>query len=392
MELAIAPLLSFILQAVVLLSFIPTTFIAYRLLREPLKRQQARWELSQFELEGTQEHEEALSVVEYSLVQYLLPLTYIFLIFLALYSMTSPAIIQLGAWKGLLEENVEIFRPPAGAAAVARDVLVGRFMFWTWLGAYIYSVDRTIRHYLAQDLTPNVYVTVAKRFTVAFVVGALIGVAIGTSNRAIRLSYDNSLTAVYIVCFFVGLFPETGLKWIRNAADRILRQESDGFDQLSLSAIEGISVWHEGRLDQEGIVNVQNLASANLLALVANTPFDVGQIVNWVDQAILIMHASPAQLEKLRAVGLRQASILLGVVDRGAAQLAAATGLSEEEIQILKLALRSATNTRLIQRYRQHLRKLEPGQPAPLAVGELQPGAVPVEDLQPLPVPGGAGG
>lgn len=88
-------------------------------------------------------------------------------------------------------------------------------MFWCWLGAYIYSADRTIRHYLAQDLTPNVYVTVAERFTVAFVVGTLIGIAIGTSNQAIRLSFDNNLTAVYIACFFVGMFPKTGIKWIK---------------------------------------------------------------------------------------------------------------------------------------------------------------------------------
>lgn len=377
MELVISPLISFILQAAVLLSFIPTTFIAYRLLREPEKIEQARLELSQFDVEGTPEYKKALSAVEYSLLQYLLPLTYIFLIFLALYSMTNPYIIQVGAWKGLLEETVDVFGQPASGSPIARDILVGRFMFWCWLGAYIYSVDRTIRHYLAQDLTPNVYVTIAKRFTVAFVVGALIGIAIGTSNQAIRLSFNNSLTAVYIACFFVGLFPETGIKWIKNAADRILRRNSEDYEQKSLSAIEGISLWHEGRLDQEGIVNVQNLASANLLGLVANTPFEVGQIVDWVDQAILMMHASPEQLEKLRSVGIRYGSILIDVIERGGEPLSASTGFSPEEIHILELALKAATNMKLIMLYRRHLWEMEARRPEPL----------PAEELQPLPVP-----
>jgi hypothetical protein len=370
MELAISPLVSFILQAVVLLSFIPTTFIAYRLLREPKKQEQARWELSQFGLEGTHDFDNALSVVEYSLLQYLLPLGYIFLIFLALYSMTSPYIIQLGTWKGLLEETANIFGLPTTGSTFARDVLVGRLMFWGWLGAYIYSVDRTIRHYLAQDLTPNVYVTIAKRFTVAFVVGTLIGIAIATSNHAIRLSFDNSLTTAYVVCFFVGLFPETGIKWIKNAAGRVLRQTTED-EQIPLSTIEGISVWHEGRLDQEGIVNVQNLASANLLELVANTPFDVGQIVDWVDQAILMMHTSPEQLEKLKGAGIRSGTILIDIIKRGEEPLSTTTGLSPEELLILKLAITSATNTKLIMLYRRHLSRQESHDPEPQPAKEL---------------------
>jgi hypothetical protein len=375
MELVISPLASFILQAFVLLSFIPITFIAYRLLREPEKHEHARWELSQFGLEGTHDFENALSVVEYSLLQYLLPLSYIYLIFLALYSMTSPSIIQLGAWKGLLEETANIFGLPIVGSAIARDILVGRIMFWCWLGAYIYSVDRTIRHYLAHDLTPNVYRPIAKRFTVAFVVGTLIGIAIATSNSAIRLSFYNNLTTVYVVCFFVGLFPETGIKWIKNAASRILRQ-NESYEQLPLSAIEGISVWHEGRLDQEGIVNVQNLASANLLELVANTPFDVGQIVDWVDQAILMMHASPEQIEKLKGVGIRSGSILIDIIKHGDEPLSTATGLNPEELVILRLALTSATNMKLIMLYRRRLARQEARE------SEQQP----AKELLPLPI------
>lgn len=82
MNLEIAPIWGFTLQATVLLSFIPMTFIAYRLLREPRKRQRTKWELSQFDMDGTSDLREAMNNVEYSLLQYLLPLGYIILIFL----------------------------------------------------------------------------------------------------------------------------------------------------------------------------------------------------------------------------------------------------------------------------------------------------------------------
>jgi hypothetical protein len=364
----------FLLQAFVLLSYIPMTFVAYRLLREPRKYQRTRWELSQFDMEGTPDLKEALHNVEYSLAQYIHPLGYIILIFLALYSMTNPYIISLGIWKGLLEDIVDVFGRPATGSVIPLDILVGRFMFWCWLGAYIYSVDRTIRHYLAHDLTPNVYITIAKRFTVAFVVGSLMGLAIGASNRLIHLSFDNNLVSVYIVCFFIGLFPETGIKWINRTAEKILHLSTVDNDQLPLSKIDGISNWHQGRLDQEGIENLQNLASANLLALVAKTPFDVGQLVDWVDQAVLLMHTSPEQSNALEKAGLRHASAVLAAIQTHPVQLKAAAGISLEELQLLSLNMKSATNIGLIDRYRAHLLRLEIRQPE-----------LPEDQAQPLP-------
>ena len=344
---------AFTLQAVVLISYIPMTFIAYRTLREKFKKKRAQWELSQFGLEDPKDYRTAMAEVEYSLGQYLLPLAYIILIFTALYSMTSPYIIGLGAWKGLLEDIVNVFGQPSSGLVVPRDILVGRFMFWCWLGAYIHSVDVTVRHYLAHDLTPNVYVNTAKRFTVAFVIGALVGLAVGSSYRAVQISFDDSLIGVYVVCFFIGMFPDTGIKWIKNFAERVLQQKGDNTDQKPLSLIGGISLWQQGRLDQEDILNVQNLASADLLSLVASTPFDVGQIVDWVDQAILLNYGCPEQIAALKNAGIRYASTLIKAFEENPTALAEATALDNNHLGLLHLALKSATNMELIFRYRE---------------------------------------
>jgi hypothetical protein len=84
---------AFVIQAGILLSYIPITFIAYRSLREPHKRKHAEWELSLFGVNSPGDYEGALAGSTYSLKQYVVPLTYIFTVMLALYAMTHPAII-----------------------------------------------------------------------------------------------------------------------------------------------------------------------------------------------------------------------------------------------------------------------------------------------------------
>jgi hypothetical protein len=213
------------------------------------------------------------------------------------------------------------------------------------------------------------------------VVGTLIGLAIGASNKALHLPFDSSMTSVYVVCFFVGLFPEAGINWIRRTADKILQQTDADDKQLPLSNIEGISLWHAGRLDQEGIENVQNLASANLLVLVANTPFDVGLVVDWVDQAVLLMHIPRAQVEVFQKAGLRYASDVVEAVSASPEQLHTVSGISVPDLVILRLALKSSTNMGLIERYREHQRRLEVRQP----VAPTEAPLVPVEPSRSVP-------
>lgn len=345
----------FLLQVVTLLSYIPITFIAYRLLREPLKRRRAHWELTSFNIEATKDYQETIAISSYSVGQYLLPLAYITLILVALYGMTHPFVICRGVWRGLLESTVNVFGVPPGG--FGRELLAGRYGFWCWLGAYIHAIDRTVRHYLSHDLSPNVYIYAARRFIVSFVVGSLVALGIGTLGNAVSDDFDRNLTAVYIVSFGVGLFPDRGIRWIRTMLNKLLRQKDSTPEQKPLTLIDGIGEWQQGRLDQEGITSVQNLANASLLPLVVNTPFDVGQIVNWVDQAILISYASPEQAAALNKAGLRGGCDVLSAVDGSLKSLCEATGLKESEIQVLNLALESAVNTPLVSRFRRNAKR-----------------------------------
>ena len=62
---------------------------------------------------------------------------------------------------------------------------------------------------------------------------------------------------------------------------------------LPLSQIDGLSVWHEARLDEEDIENVPNMATADIVDLMLNTKISPNRIINWIDQAMLLMVLPP---------------------------------------------------------------------------------------------------
>ena len=50
-----------------------------------------------------------------------------------------------------------------------------------------------------------------------------------------------------------------------------------------------------GRLVEEGIEDMQNLATANLVDVILHTRVPVGRLVDWLDQAYLALHLPPRQ-------------------------------------------------------------------------------------------------
>ena len=340
----------FLLQAMLLTSYIPTSYLAYRWVRAPLKREGVKQSLSQLGIDMTKELEEIMAG-EYRLKHYVWPLFVACGLLFATYAVMHPYIIQRGLAAGFLEEVIDIF----GADDLfPRAILMGRFGFWGWAGAYLYSFHLTWRRFLAYDLTPSVYIFTGNRFFLAVAVGGVVGLGVGTFSTAAGVPFDVNMATVAIVLFFIGFFPEQGLNWITATAKKALGQRGGITKETRLSEIEGLSIWHQGRLGQEGIENVQNLATADVPALVIGTPFPVTQIVDWADQAILLVYASQEQFEALEKAGLRCASDVLTAAgdNKRLNQVASATGLNKDGLRMLHLALQSALNIKMISRFR----------------------------------------
>ena len=116
------------------------------------------------------------------------------------------------------------------------------------------------------------------------------------------------------LAFFIGIFPDAFLQLAASWVNRRFRARfQEGVEVAPLTKLDGLSIWHQARLLEENVENVEAMAMCPIDRLVLRTYFSIGQIVDWVDQAILYMHAGDhgEWFAPLRKVGIRTSTDLL---------------------------------------------------------------------------------
>jgi hypothetical protein len=94
-----------------------------------------------------------------------------------------------------------------------------------------------------------------------------------------------------VIAFVIGFFPLAGMQAIQRSAATVLRVAVPSLSPpYPLNQIDGLSVWYEARLLEEGIEDMQSLATANFVDVILHTRVPVGRLVDWVDQAHLYLH------------------------------------------------------------------------------------------------------
>jgi tetratricopeptide (TPR) repeat protein len=165
-------------------------------------------------------------------------------------------------------------------------------VFYSFLGAYAFSVQLLIRRYNTFDLQPQVYSSILTRMLVAAVitfVGASVIEFAGGDLATTNVTGEDAPKAwAAVLAFIIGYFPDRGIRWFIWQTNRTLNQSDDAANALSLKRILGISTWHEARLIEMGIDDVQNLATVDIGKMLLSTRFDTQEIIHWIDQAILL--------------------------------------------------------------------------------------------------------
>ena len=177
-------------------------------------------------------------------------------------------------------------------------------MQFGFLGAYIFSLQLVYRRYTTFDLQPIVYMYCALTIIAGIVFNFVAFEAINALNGPENAS---GLTEglLPIVAFSLGYFPYLAIRWFNRVGYSALGVQRRRASFLPLGLIDGISQFHETRLRDEGIDNVQNLASAELDELLINTRFSAPQVIAWVDQAILYLYLESNEIETFRRGGIR---------------------------------------------------------------------------------------
>lgn len=181
-------------------------------------------------------------------------------------------------------------------------------------GAYFYAAQMLFRRYLSDDLYPAAFLQAGVRMVIVYILTLAVSVIAG-----IDITQDNP--EYRYLCgagFLIGIFPDWGLSLIAKLFDKAAMGVEiavpRGLDvRQPLLRLDGITIWTEARLLEEGIENIQSMATASIEQLVTNTHYSTAQIVDWIDQAILYLHsgANGEWFWRFQAVGIRTATDLL---------------------------------------------------------------------------------
>jgi len=205
-----------------------------------------------------------------------------------------------------------------------------------FLGAYFFAVFLVLRGYFQGDLRPKLYNQITARLVTVVVVAYLLNVLLKPSGLA-----EN---AWWAIAFLAGVVPITVLQgfglltssllgdlpgnnngWLRKAFAKTFATPR------ALTQIDGIDIYESARLESDGISDIPSLAKSDLVSMMVNTRMPVERLVDWSDQAMLMLLVDEGEnadsrgegqgeggdakprISQLRGMGIRTASSLLAV-------------------------------------------------------------------------------
>lgn len=188
---------------------------------------------------------------------------------------------------------------------------------FAFLGAYFFGLNSILRGYVRRDLRPKTYSTFAVRVIVVVVLAWVI-----------ELQWKGE--TLFILAFLFGIVPDTALVLLKESLRNLGRYfTAIEEEQDPLTSLEGIDLYDRARLFEEGLTNVEGLAHHDVVDLMLQTRIPATRIVDWLDQAVLYLHAGSrtddgrgvnrnANLTTLRTYGIRTATDLENAVDTDA--------------------------------------------------------------------------
>ena len=149
-----------------------------------------------------------------------------------------------------------------------------------FLGAYSFILQMLIRRFFQSDLRPSAYANALLRLIIVLILVAAL----------YQILPQDNLRSAAVIAFVIGFFPLAGMQAIQRFAATALRVVLPSLNPpYPLNQLDGLSVWYEARLLEEGIEDMQSLATANFVDVILHTRVPVGRLVDWVDQAHLYL-------------------------------------------------------------------------------------------------------
>ena len=158
---------------------------------------------------------------------------------------------------------------------------------FAFLGAYFFGLQLIWQGYVRADLRPKTYTTIAVRVLVVVILAWLIEATMNAGQ---------SPELLYLLAFGAGFVPDRVLHLLWERVAPVLGRRFALFAedrQQPLTELEGIDLYERTRLSEEGITSVEALAHHDLLDLFFKTRIPAARLVDWTDQAVLVMYLGP---------------------------------------------------------------------------------------------------
>ena len=258
-----------------------------------------------------------------------------------------------------------------------------------FIGAYAFVTSMLIRRFFQSDLRPSAYATVVYRITLVLLIVTVL-------HQVLSEITAIAGRAELAIAFVVGFFPLVGLQALQRVTSRALRRFVPPVtSDYPLDQLDGFNLWYEARLTEEGVEDMQNLTTMNLVDVILHTRVPPGRLVDWTDQAFLLTHLERVDRAELNQ--LRQADQQTG--QPAAAGRAPLSGV-QARLNLRRVGIRTATDLlkafSVEQEGGERAFRIPDGLEPPLPAGQLrllvavlaaEPGLVPVWNWQRNGVP-----
>ncbi len=198
-----------------------------------------------------------------------------------------------------------------------------------FIGSYAFVTSMLIRRFFQSDLRPSAYASAVLRIMLVLLIVAVLHQVTGATSL---LAYHAELA----VAFFIGFFPLVGLQALQRVTSKALCLVVPPItSDYTLDQLDGFNLWYEARLIEEGVEDMQNLTTMNLVDVILHTRVPAGRLVDWIDQAFLLIHLEHADRGGL--AGARQPQPC------PAAELVAEPG-PQARVKLRRVGIRTATD------------------------------------------------
>lgn len=213
---------------------------------------------------------------------------------------------------------------PAAAEQARQLGPIATPLNFAFLDAYFFGLQALFRRCVWPDLGPNAFLAFSHRIILSAIGIWVIVVCFevcgeGATQAVFSAASLSKAQGLLVVAFTVGVFPRTLWQIITAALTKltyVMLAVPSVEARQPLDHLDGLTIWHESRLEIEDIENVPNMASADMVDLVLHTQTPAERLVDRIDQAIRYRALGPeaetdfttTRRGKLRAQGNRTAT------------------------------------------------------------------------------------